>query len=260
MQARAVRGRRAVIVDEYFVAVPLQLLRKKKSGGFFGDVSVRLVRKAEDDDSVLLCCQLLHTLQKFLLREFIDAIRSECERCFQSGLARRISQEAIVARKTWTAIAQASTKIFFPDARVAAERIEHHVDVRFRKLLGDHPKLVREADLHRDVAVERNFRQLRADDRHAHDLRLVTIVFFVSGFERFAVFGMRFTDEYHIWIEQSIDDIAKRDELRVVAEAEIRTTLPTGLFLQHRNQNGIASIRRRRGPGHKQIALLAALT
>ena len=90
------------------------------------------------------------------------------------------------------------------------------MDVGLGELLGDHPQLVGEADLHGDIAVHRDLGQLGADDRHAGDTGRIGVVSLIEPLQRRAAVWVRFADQHHVRLEQAFDDVAQRDELRIV--------------------------------------------
>src|SRR5262249_13801931 len=146
-------------------------------------------------------------------------------------------EQTIVARETWPAITQTGAQIFVTNPRVGPDRVENRVNVGFGKFLGDHPKLIGETNLHRDVAVHRNLGQLRADDRHPCYAAFVPVVSLIKLLERVAGRWIAFADEDEVRLQQSVDDIPKRDELRIVADAELGSAIPAHLLFKHRNQN-----------------------
>src|SRR5438876_12287922 len=104
------------------------------------------------------------------------------------------------------------------DARICANRVKNHIDVSLRELVGNHSKLVREADLHRDVAVYGNLCELRADDRHPGDPAFVTNVFSIKLFQCRTAFRIAFADQDKVRFEQSVNYIAERNEFRVITD------------------------------------------
>ena len=56
--------------------------------------------------------------------------------------------------------------------RYGADRAEDVVDVRLLELARNHAELIGETDLHRDVTIHRDLRELGADDRHAGNARV----------------------------------------------------------------------------------------
>ena len=103
-------------------------------------------------------------LRELILGHFVHAIRRFGQRCAQADLFRRVTDEPVVAREARATKAQTGAQIFVADARVRTNGIKDGVDVCIGELLRDHAKLVREADLGGDVAVDGNLRQLGADD------------------------------------------------------------------------------------------------
>src|SRR5262249_8582314 len=155
----------------------------------------------------------------------------------QSSPACSVREQTIVARETWPAVTQTGAQVFVTNPRVGPDRVENRVNVSLGKFLGDHPKLVGETNLHRDVAVHRNLGQLRADDRHPCYAAFVPVVSSIELRERLARRRIAFADEDEVRLQQSVDDIPKRDELGIVADAKLGSAIPAHLLFEHWYQN-----------------------
>src|SRR5258708_6759737 len=171
-------------MNQHAVPVSLKFPGEMKAGGLFNDVSVGLVSNTEDKHRSSGRNYSPDLLQQIRLGQLIDFVRRFRQGCLQSDLARGIRKQPVVAWKTRTTKTQSSTQIFISNSGIGSDGVKNHVDVGLRKLLGDHSKLVRKADLHSDVTIHRDLGKLSADDRHPGDPRFVSSVLSVKLFQR----------------------------------------------------------------------------
>ena len=96
------------------------------------------------------------------------------------------------------------------------------LDVGARKSLAHVRQRVRVGDLHRHVGVDGDLRQLGVDEAHPTERRIVLADALVEALEHVARARVGLADQHHVGLEHVADDVAERDELGAVAEAERR--------------------------------------
>src|SRR5439155_18377812 len=140
------------------------MLRQKETGRLFDNIRVGLVRHPQDSYQVAFRHHCSDLIEQLLFGELVYPIGCLREWRFESQLLGGIGQQTVISRKARPAIAKASTEVLRTDASIASDCIQNCVNISLRKSLRDQAQLVGEADLHGDVTVDRDFRQLSADD------------------------------------------------------------------------------------------------
>ena len=142
----------------------------------------------------------------------------------------------IVTRETRAAEAETASEILAPDASVRADGVADDIHITAWDPLAEIREGIGEGDLHGDVAVERDLRDLRILDAHAAYERLLQADLAVHFFQHIAGALVEFADEAEVGIEEVTDDATEGDELRAVTKAEVLTALFAGGGLQDGKQ------------------------
>jgi hypothetical protein len=164
----------------------------------FDDGCLWLIRKTQHADRtgsrvVRVNC-VKHALHLVLVQRIggLSQLGSRANRAGQHG------ERHVVPRKARSTVADGPTQILAPDSRIASDGLGDDVDVGPGKpvsYVGEH---VGVRNLRRHKRVDGDFRQLRVDEAHAPDQRLVIAGLVVDRLEHVPCLGIRFTDQDHV--------------------------------------------------------------
>ena len=176
-----------------------------------------------------------------------------------ADLAGQCCEGDVVAREARAAIAHGALQVLRADARVGAQRLGHGIDVGARQAVADVGQHVGVGDLGRDVGVDRDLGELGVDEVHALHRRLVLAHLQVDGLQHVAGLGVALADQDRIGIEHVAHHAAQRDELGIVAEAEIGPDLAARRRFERRLDLAAGGAgHHRAGDDHHVVALLVA--
>ena len=147
-------------------------------------------------------------------------------------LAAQRRERLVVARKARSAIADRALDVFRADARVGADGGRDHIDIRARKMVAHLGEHVGVGDFRRHIGVDGNLGELRIDEVHAANDRVIVARALVDAFEQGARRFIRFADQDEIRAQHVANDGAERDELGVVGEAELGADLAARRLLE----------------------------
>ena len=154
------------------------------------------------------------------------------ERRRAAHLARQRGEGHVVARKAGAAVAHRPAQVLLADPGVQPQRGRHDVHVGARQPLAHLRQHVGVGDLGRHEGVDRELRQLGVDEGHASRRRLAPADRPVEILEDLPRSGIGLADQEEVRAQEPLDHVAERDELGVVAEAEVDTALAPGGLLE----------------------------
>lgn len=96
---------------------------------------------------------------------------------------------------------------------------------------------VRIADLGGYVGVDGDLAKFRIDPVHALEFGTALRRATVDALEHIPGLGVAFANENHVWIKHVANDSTERDELRIIAQTEVRTHCATRCTLKRLPQN-----------------------
>ena len=119
-------------------------------------------------------------------------------------------------------------EVLAPDAGVRADGVADDIHITAWNPLAEVREGIGEGDLHGDVTVERDLRDLRILDAHAAHDRLLQADLAVHFFQNIPGALVEFADKIEVGIEEVTDDATEGDELRAITKAEVLTALFAG--------------------------------